>query len=326
MLQWRTKCGGPIPVFFSLEMQRVGGYKKFQEIYRDPPNKESECKYQFMVTQLVPNTLYVFRVCAYNAFGCSSYSQRTFCTDVMQTSAPFLVRASANALTMSWNYGPTESTDQQKKLQKTIAFGVEHFNFSNNVWTTVWKGKSSSVTIDDLCCVTVNKYRVYATNAYGKEGPRSDPTNMMTLLPPPSPPSFLLKTNPDGECMISVSWDNLENSAKNGKLSKTEPFLSWANPRKVETNNIALSQVLKRLGPDGRIHSSQISQVLSQLGVKIDEDQMIYVKKYFDVNERRARYITLNEFTTWFSSVSSFSSIEYCIFRNKRYVIVISIV
>lgn len=107
-------CWGAAPdsrvAFFSLEMSGAEGSRafrqgEFREICRDPPDADSSPEGQFWIRDLRPNTLYDFRMRAFNGFGPSPYSHRAFATRPTVPDAPVLVRSSPTELQLRWQFG-----------------------------------------------------------------------------------------------------------------------------------------------------------------------------------------------------------------------------
>ena len=315
LIEWKMKVGSPKPSFFILEMKQDDINGNFHEIYRDPVDIDSDFQYNFLVKKLTPNTSYTFRICAYNVFGCSSFTQRSFYTHTVKPSSPALVDASSQSLTISWDYDDSESAKLLSEKHITTTFGIEQYDFRNDTWKTCWKGKLSRVTINYLRYGTIYKFRVYAINRFGKTGPRSDSTNMLTLLPPPSPPRFVLQSEVGHEYTVNFSWDKFDIVKRNKRLPQNYHFVSWVCPHKMDTNSLALSQVFSSLVPDGRLHLSQTTEILTTLGISVDSDQIFSIDEYFKIDERKERYVTFQEFNAWLLD----AKIHYSLFVESSF-------
>ena len=82
---------------------------EFKEIFRDPPDANSEAEFSFWVDRLQPNTTYSFRIRAFNGFGPGPYIRKDFTTQPAAPPTPVLVKAATNAATIKWKFGSRTS-------------------------------------------------------------------------------------------------------------------------------------------------------------------------------------------------------------------------
>ena len=111
LLRWKAQSNSLV-AFFSLEMSGPLGSKEhqnneFKEIFRDPPDADSDPVHSFMVQnpRLLPNTTYSFRLRAFNGFGPGPYVRADFTTQPVAPPTPVLVAAGTNAVNIKWKFG-----------------------------------------------------------------------------------------------------------------------------------------------------------------------------------------------------------------------------
>jgi hypothetical protein len=150
LLCWRAKPGSLV-AFFSLEMSGPLGSKEqqnneFKEIYRDPPDADSEAEFKNWVTEfggnrLLPNTTYSFRIRAFNGFGGGPYIRKDFTTQPAAPPNPVLVKASTNTVTIRWKFGTktAQMFDALKKIHSELGAGAERV--SRNAFLEALEGQ-----------------------------------------------------------------------------------------------------------------------------------------------------------------------------------------
>jgi len=247
-----------IIALYVLAMSKKG---KFQEICCDPG-----ISFRFQVGGLNPNTMYTFRLRAYNGFGRSVPRQIDLMTCPGSPEPPQQLSSSTNSLRINWK-------SSSSKTGKDLKYAVEKQEFKDGkkIWKVVWCGHSNEAEISLLDSGKLFRLRLFAINLYGIESCRSISTIVSTLLEKPRPP------------IISIFKDNLKFMWDVFNLPRGDP----------DTNLI--KDAFHRFGKNGLVEVSQVRNILKYLGVRPHHDDI-------ENGGINTQLISLEEFKTLFFS------------------------
>lgn len=105
---------------------------EYREVYRDPKDYQDnggEPRYHYVVSGLVPNTKFGFRIRALNGFGAGSYTFEYFFTAPSIPPAPLAIRVGANSIHLGWE----SSSYYRKQLRELRQVFEEADNDGNGL-------------------------------------------------------------------------------------------------------------------------------------------------------------------------------------------------
>jgi hypothetical protein len=82
------------------------GDTKYTEMFRDPEDADPDKTFSFAysVGQLSPGTSYRFRIRAFNGYGPSEYTYKTFTTRTEAPLKPRVIRVAYDSVTLRWMF------------------------------------------------------------------------------------------------------------------------------------------------------------------------------------------------------------------------------
>ena len=104
LLKWKPSSGDLVS-FFSLEIggqTGTGKERSFTEVCRDPSDASEDLKYSYWVRGLLPGATYNFRLRAFNGYGPSEYTYKSFTTRPTSPTVPRVINLSSDAVTLRW--------------------------------------------------------------------------------------------------------------------------------------------------------------------------------------------------------------------------------
>ena len=156
---------------------------------------------------LAPDTVYSYRISAYNASGSSGYSNTVAdVSTLIKPSNPGDLTAhlfSTNEIILSW----VDNSDNESgfKIERCAGAGCNNFVQIASVAANITAYADSGLAPD-----TVYSYRISAYNASGSSGYSNTVVDVGTLIPPSSPGSLATRTISSSQ--IILSWvDNADN-------------------------------------------------------------------------------------------------------------------
>lgn len=112
---WAPQQTAELVSFYSLEfagaitIHTKLGDAKYVEIFRDPPEADTNATFslQYFMSNLTPGTSYLFRIRAFNGFGPSEYTYKTFTTLTNVPLQPKALKIAPESVVLRWTFSPT---------------------------------------------------------------------------------------------------------------------------------------------------------------------------------------------------------------------------
>lgn len=112
VLYWGPQQSGELVSFYSIEcagaitINTKLGDAKYTEIFRDPAEADDDATFacQYRVSNLTPGTSYLFRIRAFNGFGPSDYTYKTFTTLTTPPLQPRAIKIAAESVVLRWTF------------------------------------------------------------------------------------------------------------------------------------------------------------------------------------------------------------------------------
>eukprot|EP01033_Poteriospumella_lacustris_P002248 gene2248-1646_t len=126
MIFWGPQATGELVSFYSLEfagpitIHTKLGDAKYTEIFRDPQEADEDATFafQYLMTNLTPGTSYLFRIRAFNGFGPSEYTYKTFTTLTNAPMQPRALKVAPESVVLRWTFSASffQRIEELKRL------------------------------------------------------------------------------------------------------------------------------------------------------------------------------------------------------------------
>lgn len=126
MIFWGPQATGELVSFYSLEfagpitIHTKLGDAKYTEIFRDPQEADEDATFafQYLMTNLTPGTSYLFRIRAFNGFGPSEYTYKTFTTLTNAPLQPRALKVAPESVVLRWTFSASffQRIEELKRL------------------------------------------------------------------------------------------------------------------------------------------------------------------------------------------------------------------
>jgi Ca2+-binding EF-hand superfamily protein len=123
---WAPQNGSELVSFYSLEyagpftINTKLGDAKYVEVFRDPPEADENSTFnlQYLMSNLTPGTSYLFRIRAFNGFGPSDYTYKTFTTLTNVPLQPRALKIAPESVILRWTFSANffQRIEELKKL------------------------------------------------------------------------------------------------------------------------------------------------------------------------------------------------------------------
>jgi Ca2+-binding EF-hand superfamily protein len=123
---WAPQAASELVSFYSLEyagpisINTKLGDAKYVEVFRDPPEADENSTFnlQYLMSNLTPGTSYLFRIRAFNGFGPSDYTYKTFTTLTNVPLQPRALKIAPESVILRWTFTANffQRIEELKKL------------------------------------------------------------------------------------------------------------------------------------------------------------------------------------------------------------------
>jgi hypothetical protein len=151
-LHWGPANSNELVSFFSIECAGKFGQKMndlhYKEVFRDPQDAGSKmlCTFNYIDSDLLPGTSYLFRIRAINGFGSSNYTYKVFATAVAAPIRPFTENLTHESANLVWLFS--------KKFHK----------FMFNLRSIFNKAKNNLLRCEDLVRIFEEEKTTFSIN------------------------------------------------------------------------------------------------------------------------------------------------------------------
>ncbi len=166
----------------------------------------------------------------------------------------------------------------------------------DNQYKEIIKTTAGQATISRLQSGKSYRFRVFAMNAAGSAGPKSDSVIVHTMLEQPPVPSSRVVTSRK----VSLMWKpRLASASMRDPLVIQKMLGDWAGSHGEEDGGVSIEKVFQKYDKNrsGDIDSSELAQVLSDLGVEVTEEKLMDAFNILDKNGDGV--ISFGEFSAW---------------------------
>lgn len=187
---------------------------------------------------ILSGTDYTYRVCAYNAWGNSAYSNEVYFSTAKPPLPPGSLTASPGTTSIQLNWLDNSKNEKGFIVQSYTAGGYAAI-------TPLLPPNTTSYTISGLESGKTYKYRVVAKNDYG-ESVSSNEVTVTTIreveLQLPGPINILppvpgdLAARPDSQTIVSLSWTDTSNLESGFRLERKQEGGSYAAIAEIGAN------------------------------------------------------------------------------------------
>ena len=166
----------------------------------------------------------------------------------------------------------------------------------DNQYKEIIKTTAGQATISRLQSGKSYRFRVFAMNAAGSAGPKSDSVIAHTMLEQPPVPTSRVVTSRK----VLLTWKpRLASASMRDPLVIQKMLGDWAGSHGEEDGGVSIEKVFQKYDKNrsGDIDSSELAQVLSDLGVEVTEEKLMDAFNILDKNGDGV--ISFGEFSAW---------------------------